>query len=192
VLFRNYNQTLIDNASSEYFFLTDFLGSNSNKSHHDITTIFTTIFDPTIILSTTLTKHIAQTTTDVYGILLCIRTTQHFAFSLQKRRMPALDMYINSTAMLLWPRFQVLMDSQAESLRRFGVPAGARRSEVTLAPHPVTVRFAGLLEGFLTLSEEGREDEPLVNRYAIRHHPIRYLSLFWLECAYLFGVVWDE
>ena len=78
--------------------------------------------------------------------------------------MPALDGYVNSVGMVLWPRFQALMDAQAESLRRFGVPAGGRRGESSLAPHVVTVRFAGLLEGLLTLSEEEREDEPLVNR----------------------------
>jgi hypothetical protein len=153
----------VDNASSEYFFLTDFLGTHKS---HDIQTLFHTIFEPTLVLSTAFTKHLATATADTYSILLSIRTTQKFAFSLQKRRMPALDGYINATRMALWPRFQAVMDAQAESLRRFGVPTGGRgRGEISLAPHIVTVRFAGLLEGLLTLSEEEREDEPLVNRY---------------------------
>lgn len=80
--------------------------------------------------------------------------------------MPALDGYINSTNMLLWPRFQVLMDSHAESLRRFGVPTGSRRTEDSLTPHPISQRYAGLMQGLLTLSEEEREDEPLANRYS--------------------------
>jgi vacuolar protein sorting-associated protein 52 len=78
--------------------------------------------------------------------------------------MPALDAYINSTNMLLWPRFQGLMDQHAESLRRFGVPTG-RRGDESLSPHGITQRFAGLLQGLLLLSEEERDDEPLVNRY---------------------------
>ena len=78
--------------------------------------------------------------------------------------MPALDGYINSTNMLLWPRFQVLMDQHAESLRRFGVPPGSKRGDELLSPHGITQRFAGLLQGLLVLSEEERDDEPLVNR----------------------------
>lgn len=81
--------------------------------------------------------------------------------------MPALDGYINTTNMLLWPRFQVLMDQHAESLRRFGVPTGSRRAEDSLAPHPISQRFAGLLQGLLNLSEEERVDEPLANRYIV-------------------------
>ena len=81
--------------------------------------------------------------------------------------MPALDAYINSTNMCLWPRFQVLMDQHAESLRRFAVPTGSRRGNELLSPHGVTQRFAGLLQGLLTLSEEEKDDEPLVNRYIL-------------------------
>lgn len=92
--------------------------------------------------------------------------------------MPALDNYINSTSMVFWPRFQTLMDAQAESLRRFGVPAGTRRGEsVSLGGIPVTVRFASLLEGLLTLSEEEREDEPLVNRY--QNSPFQFYFISW-------------
>jgi vacuolar protein sorting-associated protein 52 len=165
VLFRNFNQTLIDNASSEYFFLTDFLGT---KKAHDITSVFTFIFEPTLAIASSFTRHIASATSDVYGILLCIRLTQHYAFTLQKRRMPALDGYINSTNMLLWPRFQVLMDQHAESLRRFGVPTGSKRGDESLTPHGITQRVAGLLQGLLILSEEERDDEPLINRYVVK------------------------
>jgi len=159
VLFHNYNQTLIDNASSEYFFLTDFLGINKS---HDITSLFTFIFEPTLVLSTAFAKHISTSSSDVFGNLLCIRLTQHYAFTLQKRRMPALEGYINSTNMSLWPRFQALMDLQGESLRRFGVPSPSRRGEDSLLPHPISQRFAGLLQGLLSLSEGA---EPLSNRF---------------------------
>lgn len=161
MLFRNYNQTLLDNASSEYFFLIDFLGTSKS---HDITSVFSFIFEPTLAISISFTKHLCTATSDIFGILLCIRLTQHYAFTLQKRRMPALDGYVNSMNMFLWPRFQVLMDQHGESLRRFGVPTGSRRGDESLSPHGITQRFAGLLQGLLLLSEEERDDEPLVNR----------------------------
>jgi len=56
-----------------------------------------------------------------------------------------------------------LMDQHAESLRRFGVPAGSRARDETLSPHAITQRFAGLMQGLLQLSQEERDDEPLVN-----------------------------
>ena len=57
------------------------------------------------------------------------------------------------------------MDQHAESLRRFGVPTGSRGRDETLSPHAITQRFAGLMQGLLQLSQEERDDEPLVNRY---------------------------
>jgi vacuolar protein sorting-associated protein 52 len=140
--------------------LADFLGMNKS---HDINAVFSFIFEPALSLSAQFTKHIITMTTDIFSVLLCIRLTQHYAFTLQKRRMPALDGYINSTNMQLWPKFQVLMDSHGESLRRFGVPTGSRRTEDSFAPHPISQRLAGLLQGLLNLSEEEREDEPLAN-----------------------------
>ena len=64
------------------------------------------------------------------------------------------------------------MDQHAESLRRFGVPTGSRRADELLSPHGITQRFAGLLQGLLMLSEEEREDEPLVNRYHLPHNRV--------------------
>ena len=79
--------------------------------------------------------------------------------------------------MLLWPRFQLVMDQHGESLRRY---ASGRRGDESLAPHPITQRFAELLQGLLLLSEEEREDEPLVNRYVLP-----YLNLHTMEALML-------
>jgi hypothetical protein len=75
--------------------------------------------------------------------------------------------------MLLWPRFQRIIDVHCESVRKLtaslsGKPAGSALSLTssssaaqTTAPHPLTQRFANFLHGILALSSEAGDDEPI-------------------------------
>lgn len=171
VPFRNFNLALLDNASTEYSFLTEFFSGNT---FHQVSRKFTQIFEPTFVLGHSLTKSLIEPTVDCLGTLLCVRLNQHFAFELQRRKVPAMDSYINGTNMLLWPRFQVVMDSHCDSIRRAGGSTGrSAMSALTLtaadtakqsaAPHALTQRFAQLLHGILALSSEAGDDEPVSN-----------------------------
>ncbi len=71
--------------------------------------------------------------------------------------------------MLLWPRLQVIMDRHCESVRLLANNVSSRPAKptnelgrLTAAPHVVTQRFGQLLHGFLTLSSEAGDDEPVV------------------------------
>jgi vacuolar protein sorting-associated protein 52 len=163
--FRNFNVALIDNASAEYFFLTAFFSPSlplSTISRH-----FNYIFEPTFALGLSLTRSLVSEAADCLGILLCVRINQHFAFELQRRRIPAVDGYVNGTRMLLWPRFQVIMDLHCESIRRATSllssqpPPKAEQAKQSAAPHFLTQRFGQLLQGIITLSAEAGDDEPL-------------------------------
>ncbi len=151
---------------------------SSATSYHTISRHFSTIFESTFSLGQRLTKQLIDTNLDCLGILLCVRLNQLFAFELQRRKIPVLESYINATNMLLWPRFQIIIDAHCESLRRLtgGLPAAAGRATTALsliggdssknqssAPHPMTQRFAQLLHGVLMLSKEAGDDEPLQN-----------------------------
>ncbi|KAK2603780.1 Vacuolar protein sorting-associated protein 52 [Conoideocrella luteorostrata] len=167
VQFRNFNLALIDNATTEYTFLATFF--SPALSYAQIFKNFNYIFEPTFELGQTLSRTLVADTFDALGILLCIRLNQHFAFELQRRKVPAVDGYINATNMLLWPRLQVLMDRHCESVRQLAsnLPSKSSRSSVdaskiTSAPHVVTQRFGQLLRGFLALSAEAGDDEPVV------------------------------
>lgn len=175
-----YNLALIDNASFEYQFLTTFFHPSlptSTTSRH-----FTTSFAPTLTLGTTLTKHLIADTCDALGLLLLVRTTQHLAFTLQRRKVPALDAYINATSMLLWPRFQSIMDAHCDSLHRLTLSLPSRPSAAALiagnttpagpstAPHPLTQRFAVFVHGILELSSEAGDDEPVSASLARLRH----------------------
>ena len=170
--FRAFNLALIDNASFEYTFLNNFLPPS--QSFHAISRNFYSIFSPTFSLAERLTRSLIDTTVDALGILLCVRLNQHFAFELQRRKVPAVEGYINATNMLLWPRFQIVMDLHCDSLRRAtsslpGRPAASSiltsspASSQSTAPHPLTQRFANFMHGILALSSEAGDDEPVSN-----------------------------
>ncbi|KAK8929863.1 hypothetical protein H634G_01554 [Metarhizium anisopliae BRIP 53293] len=167
VQFRNYNLALIDNATAEYTFLATFF--SPALSYSQISKTFNYIFESTFELGQTLSKTLVAETFDALGILLCIRLNQRFAFELQRRKVPVVDGYINGTNMLLWPRLQVIMDRHCESVRQLinSLPSKPTRSvadvaKMTTAPHVVTQRFGQLLHGFLELSADAGDDEPVV------------------------------
>ncbi|KAF2762370.1 Vps52-domain-containing protein [Pseudovirgaria hyperparasitica] len=166
VPFRTFNLALIDNASFEYTFLTSYF--SPSHSHHTLSRTFVSVFEPTFALAQALTKKLIENTTDAFGILLCVRLNQHFAFELQRRKIPAVEGYINATNMLLWPRFQQIMDLQCESLRRMNVTGASSSllsptSAPSTAPHPLTQKFASFLQGIAALSSEAGDDEPVTN-----------------------------
>ncbi|EKD15465.1 uncharacterized protein L3040_001836 [Drepanopeziza brunnea f. sp. 'multigermtubi'] len=165
VVFRNFNLALVDNASAEYSFLTAFFAPS--LSYAAISRHFNYIFEPTFSLGNNLTKSLIHETFDCLGLLLCVRLNQHFAFELQRRKIPAVDGYINGTNMLLWPRFQVIMDQHCESVRTVtnGVstrkPSASEQARQSAAPHFMTQRFGQFMAGILSLSTEAGDDEPV-------------------------------
>lgn len=163
VPFRNFNLALLDNATAEYTFLASFF--TPSLSLAKVGKNFTYIFDPTFQLGQNLTRSLASETYDGLGLLLCIRLNQHFAFELQRRRVPAMDGYVNGTSMALWPRLQAVMDAHCESVRTLTsslpqrpLPAATART-TSAAPHVATQRFGQLVHGILSLSGSGDQSQ---------------------------------
>ena len=157
-MFHSFNLALIDNASAEYSFLTSFFSALPlpTLSRH-----FSSIFNPTFTLGQAFTKSLVEPTHDCLGVLLCVRILQQLAFSLQRRKVPVVEGYINGTNMLLWPRFQLAMDMHIEAIRRataalspsraLSLSSSSSASQST-APHHLTQRFGHFLQGILALS----------------------------------------
>ncbi|KAI9705347.1 MAG: hypothetical protein M1820_005177 [Bogoriella megaspora] len=176
VSFRTFNLALIDNASAEFSFLTEFF---AKEGFHAISRKFNAIFGPTFELGQTLTKQlISDPQNDALGVLICVRLNQAFAFELQRRKVPLVDNYINGTNMSLWPRFQKIMDLHCESLRKATSTMSGRNNSPALllasnnpnaasgastAPHPLTQKFANFAQSILALSSEAGDDEPVSN-----------------------------
>ena len=178
VPFRHFNLALVDNATAEYTFMASFF--SPALSYSAIARHFNYTFEPTFALGQSLTKLLigngvpdsAAKTYDCLGVLLCIRLNQHFAFELQRRKIPAVDNYVNATNMLLWPRFQVIMDHHCESMHHataattsaataLGNDSASAGGPASVAPHIITQRFGQLLHGILVLSADAGDDEPV-------------------------------
>ncbi|XP_014554375.1 hypothetical protein COCVIDRAFT_105076 [Bipolaris victoriae FI3] len=171
VPFRSFNLALIDNACFEYTFVSTYFAPAQN--FHAISRTFNSIFDPTLAVGQAVTKSLVESTTDTLGILLCVRLNQHFAFELQRRKVPTVEGYINATNMLLWPRFQQVLDMHCTSLQKITTSLPGRpstgaallssgsSSAASTAPTPLTQKFANLLQGILALSSEAGDDEPV-------------------------------
>jgi hypothetical protein len=168
--FRSFNLALIDNACFEYTFLTSYF--SPSQTYHALGRTFAAIFEPTFALGQALTKQLVDPSTDTLGMLLCVRLNQHFAFELQRRKVPTVEGYINATNMRLWPRFQQILDLHCTSLQKLtaSLPTrpstgaallGGQSSANSTAPTPLTQKFANLLQGILALSSEAGDDEPV-------------------------------
>ncbi|KAF9302809.1 Vacuolar protein sorting-associated protein 52 [Mortierella antarctica] len=117
-LFRSFNLALIDNASSEYLFLIEYFAKRSQPDIEGIQAVFTHIFEPTLKLGLINVKEYADSSYDAIGILLCLRINHQLAKELERRKIPTLDKYRDAIHMVLWPRFQVVVDMHIDSVRK--------------------------------------------------------------------------
>lgn len=162
--FRSLNLAILDNATIEYQFLSDFFklkaGDNINK-------VFNEIFEKTFVLGQEYTKFLTQDSYDAYGILICIRLCRKLEFELQHRRVPVMESYLNLQLINLWPKFQSVMDAHCESLHR-STSKMSLHSDTSisgnsaLVPHPLTQTFSNFIAGILTLCEaDDSSSEPI-------------------------------
>ncbi|KAJ2225795.1 Vacuolar protein sorting-associated protein 52 [Coemansia sp. RSA 485] len=155
VLFRSYNLALSDNATTEYDFIMQFFVSP--KARQKITgsdmarMVFSHIFEPSIRVGEQFAKSYLETTFDALGVLLCVRIIAQLAGDLQRRLVPVLDAYVNSMNMLLWPRFQAVLDSHIESAKRLSSTYRSKPKNDTQPP-AIVRRYAELAASLLRLN----------------------------------------
>ncbi|RKO84574.1 Sac2 family-domain-containing protein, partial [Blyttiomyces helicus] len=166
-IFKSINRLMMDNACSEYIFTTEFFASPRSKGGRagsvdvsSIGTTFSEIFEPTLKLLQSTTKQYVDTCFDAVGILLCVRLNSQNIRIMQKRRIPCLESFMNAANMLLWPRFQAIMDLHIDSLKK-AVPSKMLASK-DVHPHYVTRRYAEFAASILTLNQ-GYDDALLTN-----------------------------
>ena len=136
---------MMDNASSEYIFDLEFFAPPKSKSSRAgstdaATSAFNEVFDGTLkLISVSIcsflcysvgfcphlppkiqqtTKQYTEQSYDCLGILLCIRINNQNIRIMQKRRIPVLEAFMMQLNMVLWPRFQGVVDLHVD---RYGV-----------------------------------------------------------------------
>ncbi|KAI8996877.1 Sac2 family-domain-containing protein [Pilobolus umbonatus] len=160
-LFRSFNLTLIDNASSEYLFINEFFSRDIKQAADIAKIIFQFIFESTEKVGMNFTKSYVDHSYDAVGILLCIRINTQLALELQRRRVPTLEGYTNATNMLLWPRFQHVMSLHIESLKKIFNNKTAISTVKDIHPHYITRRYAEFIASLLVLND-GYDDAILI------------------------------
>ncbi|ODV89711.1 hypothetical protein CANCADRAFT_142717 [Tortispora caseinolytica NRRL Y-17796] len=164
--FRSFNIALMDNVSLEYQFVSEFF---SDIKGGQWSKMVQEIFEPCFSSGNNYTLKLLSEpspTIDAYGVLICIRLIQQFEFETQHRRIPALDGYFNNQFMILWPKFQHILDTHRESLAKHASRLNASKYGDLLkagAPTQVTQRFSYMLEGLLSLCGTDAEFEPIAS-----------------------------
>eukprot|EP00878_Enallax_costatus_P046112 GHUV01055712.1.p1 GENE.GHUV01055712.1~~GHUV01055712.1.p1 ORF type:complete len:334 (+),score=102.12 GHUV01055712.1:379-1380(+) len=147
VIFRNVHKLLVDTASSEFLFCLDFWEDEG---------VFKELFGPVVaVVEGDLTEQL-QHQHDVLCVLLMIRLNAEHRALMLKRRVPCLDDYLDRINLLLWPRFKVLFDVQAASIR-----PGVERSLFSNAVEVtgLTRRYAAFAASCLTLMADHNADD---------------------------------
>lgn len=169
--FRSLMQALLDNCNVEYDFLNDLFGTRHAAAHSPVASpakqtvsridkLFQKIFLPTFEAVSNYTNELTSTTYDAFGLLICIRICQKMAG--QSHSVPILRAVYKRLAMQLWPRLQIILDANCESLRRaaskpssfVSANNSANPNMAAFAPIQVTQEWANFEAAILTLSKQ--------------------------------------
>ncbi|KAJ3105839.1 hypothetical protein HDU97_007483 [Phlyctochytrium planicorne] len=160
VIFKSVNRLLMDNASSEYIFTTEFFFPPRKKLATKAMAEVGGGINISAVFQDAFIKQYVETSYDAVGILICIRLNSHNVRIMQKRRIPSLESFMNAINMLLWPRFQSIIDLHIESLKKVNTSKVSANKDAH--PHYITRRYAEFAASILTLNE-GFEDALLTN-----------------------------
>lgn len=158
-IFRSLARVLMDNASSEYSFITDFFVSprikKTDPSGASVAgEVFSEIFGKTLRSYQEAIKNYIDNSFDAVGMLLCIRVNTQHQLIMQKRRIPCLDQFLNALTLLFWPRFQMIVDLHVQSIKKAAQSAGGLFSgSIDIHPHYITRRYAEFSASILALNE---------------------------------------
>ncbi|KAB0394382.1 hypothetical protein E2I00_013363, partial [Balaenoptera physalus] len=134
-LFRSQHYALLDNSCREYLFICEFFVVSGSAAQD----LFHAVMGRT--LSMTL-KHLESYLTDCYdaiAVFLCIHIVLRFRNIAAKRDVPALDRYWEQVLALLWPRFELILEMNVQSVRSTDPQ---RLGGLDTRPHYITRRYA--------------------------------------------------
>eukprot|EP00920_Eleutheroschizon_duboscqi_P020015 GHVT01047803.1.p1 GENE.GHVT01047803.1~~GHVT01047803.1.p1 ORF type:complete len:561 (+),score=111.38 GHVT01047803.1:651-2333(+) len=155
-LFRSHQKQLCDTASSEFLFLLEFF---VNAGVDDFSSLFHEVFSKSTTFFVEELGRFLFSCYDCVGLLLMAKINEANRMTMQRRKVPCLDDYLDRLQQLTWPRIKMLLDCQVESLKNADVKAlmdlpVAQRTH----PHLVVRRYAELscaLAALLSPSEPG-------------------------------------
>ncbi|MXQ85540.1 hypothetical protein E5288_WYG011230 [Bos mutus] len=145
-LFRSQHYALLDNSCREYLFICEFF-MVSGPAAHDL---FHAVMGRTLSMTQ---KHLESYLVDCYdaiAVFLCIHIVLRFRNITAKRDVPALDRYWEQVLALLWPRFELILEMNVQSVRSTDPQ---RLGGLDTRPHYITRRYAEFSSALVSINQ---------------------------------------
>ena len=138
----------MENACREYLFLSEFFMVQGNAAQD----LFTQVFGKTLHL---LSKGVGQYVMESYdsiALFLCVHLIARFKeLCHQQKDVYALDRYWDTLHGLFWPRLQIVIKSNVQSVK----DCDPQKMKITdLRPHYITRRYAEFSTAFISINEK--------------------------------------
>ncbi|XP_017296915.1 vacuolar protein sorting-associated protein 52 homolog isoform X1 [Kryptolebias marmoratus] len=145
-LFRSQHYALLDNGCREFLFLSDFFMVIGNSALD----LFNSIMGKTLSM---FLKSMSTYVSDCYdsiAIFLCIHIILRFRAITAKRNIPALDKYWDAVLELLWPRFELILEMNIQSIRNTDPQ---KLGVLDTRPHYITRRYAEFSSAIVSINQ---------------------------------------
>ncbi|XP_070403735.1 vacuolar protein sorting-associated protein 52 homolog [Nothobranchius furzeri] len=145
-LFRSQHYALLDNGCREFLFLSDFFMVIGNSAFD----LFNSIMGKTLGM---FLKSMSTYVSDCYdsiAIFLCIHIILRFRAITTKRTIPALDKYWDAVLELLWPRFELILEMNIQSIRNTDPQ---KLGVLDTRPHYITRRYAEFSSAIVSINQ---------------------------------------
>uniref|UniRef100_A0A8C1K8R5 Vacuolar protein sorting-associated protein 52 homolog n=1 Tax=Cyprinus carpio TaxID=7962 RepID=A0A8C1K8R5_CYPCA len=145
-LFRSQHYALLDNGCREFLFLSDFFMVAGNSALD----LFNSIMGKTLSM---FLKNLSTYLSDCYdsiAVFLCIHIILRFRAITVKRNIPALDKYWEGVLELLWPRFELILEMNIQSIRNTDPQ---KLGVLDTRPHYITRRYAEFSSAVVSINQ---------------------------------------
>nr|XP_008770928.1 vacuolar protein sorting-associated protein 52 homolog isoform X1 [Rattus norvegicus] len=162
-LFRSQHYALLDNSCREYLFICEFFVVSGPAAHDLFHAVMGRTLSMTLPLEQQLTfsclpvavpqKHLESYLADCYdaiAVFLCIHIVLRFRNIAAKRDVPALDRYWEQVLALLWPRFELILEMNVQSVRSTDPQ---RLGGLDTRPHYITRRYAEFSSALVSINQ---------------------------------------
>ncbi|MBN3295247.1 VPS52 protein, partial [Amia calva] len=145
-LFRSQHWALLDNGCREFLFLCDFFMVTGSPALD----LFNSIMGKTLSMFLKQISGYVCGCYDSIAVFLCIHIILRFRAITGKRSVPALDRYWEAVLELLWPRFELILEMNIQSIRNTDPQ---RLGLLDTRPHYITRRYAEFSSAIVSINQ---------------------------------------
>lgn len=161
-IFRSEQFALLDNASNEVLFLSDFFMAKEKLGFD----LFIAVFGKTFSLFHKNAETLIQSSYDAIGIFLCINIVQRYEIIAKQRGCLPILGYYENVLEILWRRFEAIMKMHLFSVSEIDTH---KLQSLDIRPHYITRRYAEFSNSLLNINEilPNAKISPILNQLQI-------------------------